>query len=119
MSEGNPAPDPVAAYLDEVRGRAALIKPSAHGYTPRGEQLPGGPADDWLIANLTAAADVPLLLAAVEAVLKAHRPYLATGGKERCTWCRTADGTHELWTTGGCPEYQAMSRALLGEESPQ
>lgn len=69
----DPIPDPLATHLDEVRKRAALTKPSAHGYTPRGEQLPGGPADDWLIANLEAAADVPRLLAAVEAVLKPHQ----------------------------------------------
>lgn len=70
LRDSGPDPaDPVAAYLEEVRKRAALTKPSAHGYTPRGEQLPGGPADDWLIANLEAAADVPRLLAAVEAAL--------------------------------------------------
>lgn len=66
----DPTPDPLAAYLDEVRQRAALTKAAAHGYTPRGEQLPGGPAGEWLIANLAAAADVPRLLAALDAVLE-------------------------------------------------
>lgn len=72
--------DPVAAYLAEVRRRRALTKPSAHGYTPRGEQLPGGPADDWLIANLEAAGDVPRLLAAVEKVLELTDPAEASTG---------------------------------------
>jgi len=61
-------------------------------------------SNDAVRCLMESAADVPCLLAAVEA---AHRPVSG-----RCAWCREAGGQRMKWP---CGEYQAISRALLGE----
>lgn len=59
---------------------------------------------DW--ARGKSADDVPSLVAALEAVLKAHRPSTTDG---RCCWCRDADGQRSAWP---CGEYLAITAAL-------
>lgn len=48
-------------------------------------------------------------VAALEAVLKAHRPSTTDG---RCCWCRDADGQRSAWP---CGEYLTITRALNGD----
>ena len=52
-----------------------------------------------------------VLLAALEAVLKAHRPNTADG---RCNWCRESDGQRSAFP---CGEYLTIRAALPGEET--
>ncbi len=142
-----PSPaDPVAAALATIRERAAATKASAHGYVPRGEQLPGGPAGEWVIANLAAAADVPRLLAGVDAVLKRHVQVPAVrlvpcaehehwrgplvgdndnlAVRRACPRCQVFDEPYcgscvddeGCFQDWPCAERRAISRALLGEE---
>ena len=58
-----------------------------------------------------AAVDIPLLLAALDAVLKAHRPNTADG---RCSWCRDPDGQRSAFP---CGEYLTIRAALAGKEA--
>ena len=90
-------PDDLTSALDEIRERAAAMKSSAHGYVARGERLPGGPCGEWLIANLAAAVDVPLLLAAIERVLELHHP-VEPGAGAQCKGC----ATHVTFTRWPC-----------------
>jgi hypothetical protein len=57
----------------------------------------------------TARTAMPRLAAALEAVLKAHRPSTSDG---RCCWCREADGRRSAWP---CGEYLTITRELSGE----
>jgi hypothetical protein len=57
------------------------------------------------------AGHATLLLGAVEAVLKAHRPSTSDG---RCCWCREADGQRSPWP---CGEYRTIAAALAGERT--
>lgn len=97
------ADDPLASGLDEIRNRAALAYAS-----------PARTAES--------AADVPRLLAALEAVLKPHRrsPHPAWGagtgdchGKHFCLQC-SIDGVYRPWP---CQPYHDAARELLGEEA--
>lgn len=75
MADSDPVAAELAAELAAIRKWAAAMKTAAHGYTPRGEALfADGPAGEWLIANIAAAAAVPRLLKAVEAALEVHAP---------------------------------------------
>ena len=57
-----------------------------------------------------AQEDTPSLVAALEVVLKAHRPNTADG---RCNWCRDPDGQRSAFP---CGEYLSITAALTGEE---
>ena len=60
-----------------------------------------------------ARADVPRLLAAVEAVLAIHKPVHAyLNSPATCQHCLDASGDLDEWP---CATYEAISRALLGE----
>ncbi len=84
-------PDPLSAELDGIRDRsdrAAYRHAEMHGLRD-------------------SARDVPRLLAALDAVLKAHR-----NADGRCAWCRGQDGERQKWP---CGEYLTITRALTGE----
>ena len=121
----SPAPDPLAAYLAEVRKRAARLLPLNRKPSLLAEEV---------------AQDVPRLLAGYDALLARHKP---TG----CSRTRVC-ATHESWATSRivgdiaaraacpecvtdeharcwqpgcpdewpCPDYAAISAALLGKE---
>lgn len=95
--------DPVAAYLAEVRERSEsrVLNPGSLPITHPGVR-----------GLLATAADVPYLLAALEAVLAAHRPTSGGDGKERCAWCREYYGERSIWP---CGEYLTIKAKLLGE----
>lgn len=98
MSEANPIPDQVTAELGYLR---ACIE-SAQA-TPEAFDLA------ILLPRLGRA------VAAVEAVLAAHRPVADEKGRDRCACCRATSptGQRALWP---CGEFQIVSRALLGGE---
>ena len=92
-------PDLTAA-LDEIRNRHESLS-LPFGYLPQSIML--------------SQADVPRLLAAVDAVLALHKPAGETGVDE--LWCTEWPG-HGPIVMWPCPTYLAISRALTGEENP-
>lgn len=104
----DPTPDQLTAYLAAARGRADWVRKAERSRTPD--------APDALnVARRNSARDVRPLLAAVEAVLAAHRPVADEKGRDRCACCRATSptGQRALWPRG---EFQIVSRALLGGE---
>jgi hypothetical protein len=76
------------------------------------EYWPGEADAAFIVA---ARSDVPRLLAAVEAVLALHHPEDRGRVLPCCAFCCTEDEC-VAWTE--CPEREAISRALLGEDTP-
>jgi hypothetical protein len=97
------APDNrLAAALDEIRGRWAQVD----YVVLRPEVLPEpGPAPYRL-------PDVTHLLTAVDEVLKLHVAAVIEDARPPFRYCSRCSG-HPAWP---CPEVQAISRALLGED---
>jgi hypothetical protein len=90
--------DPLSSALGEIRER------SERPLGPSAMALPISiPAVQGLLES---AADVPRLLAALDAVLKAHR-----NADGRCAWCRNPDGQRQKWP---CGEYLVITRELTG-----
>ena len=96
--------DRAAAYLAEVQNRADYVTASAALGVGANENA------------RRSAADVPALLAAVEAVLARHKPgarraeiHTLEGGWRRVTACA---GCEEPWP---CTDYRAISAELPGE----
>jgi|GEM_PF-6905502 len=87
--------DPVASTLAEIRERYEW---GADRYVTLGE-----------VRN--SAADVPRLLAAVEAALKVHQP-VDRGTGAQCKGC----ATHVTFTRWPCPTVRAIAAALAGED---
>jgi hypothetical protein len=67
-------------------------------------------ARDWACIN--SAADVPRLLAAVEAALDLHQP-VDRGTGAQCKGC----ATHVTFTRWPCPTVAAITAALTGKET--
>lgn len=94
-------PDPAdpSATLEAIKAQWAQVD----FITFKPEVVPDtGPAWQW-------RDELARVLAALEAVLKAHRPSTADG---RCCWCRDADGQRSAWP---CGEYLTITRALKGD----
>jgi hypothetical protein len=105
--------DPLAAALAEIGaldGTPALSllseakRAARKGYAPQFGEQELDAADNAVIALDHARLR---LLAALDAVLKAHRN---AGG--RCAWCRNPDGQRQKWP---CGEYLAIARELTGK----
>lgn len=97
-----PAPgDDLTALLEEIGQRWSKV--AYVGLKPEVVPEPGH-QPSWL-------PDVPRLLGALGAVLKAHRPNTADG---RCNWCRDPDGQRSAFP---CGEYLTIKRILTGEDS--
>ena len=94
--------DPVAAYLAGVRERSESPLPHV-------TSLPIG--HDGVRALMESTADVPHLLAAVEASRKHHWPEYTSWG-DVCGGCWTRGGAHPVWP---CPPMVDLVNALLGD----
>jgi hypothetical protein len=96
-------PDDVTAALAEIRGEVADLDKLIKRMRVAAARPAVYPVPDKL------AARVPRLLAALDEALAFHQAY-----DGYCGGCLDAYGQGVKWP---CDEYQAISRALLGEES--
>jgi len=88
-----------------------LFNVRALGRNPTAEEYRQRAADAGFIAH--ARADVPALLAALEAAMRFHAPKETANGTALCPFCSCAEG--EL-VRAPCPEVRAISMALLGSK---
>lgn len=89
--------DPAASALEEIKERNE-------------QHIAALKLTEWSVAN-SPYGDLRKAVAALEAVLKAHRPSTSDG---RCCWCRDADGQRSAWP---CGEYLTITAALAGKEA--
>jgi hypothetical protein len=103
-------PDPtdrVATTLAEIRERYRASFTTLPGYSAT------LPRTEWTHVN--SADDIPVLLAAVEAVLKHHQP-TRLGLDIVCKTCMRLEGRsrRDIWP---CEEYRDVTTALSGKEA--
>jgi hypothetical protein len=70
------------------------------------KRLLGGASDAGIIGAIESAADVPRLLAAIEAALKRHQPHV-----RRQNWPPVCSYDNRRWP---CPEVRDITAALAG-----
>jgi hypothetical protein len=92
--------DPLSAALEPIRVRSRWTS------SAREVAAPGATA-------LKSADDVPRLLGAVDAALRFHGAKKTANGIPVCPRCSRAEGQ---FVKAPCPEVQAITSALLGEE---
>ncbi len=93
----------MSSRLDEIKARAAYTGTNLNEYEPSPFTI--DTARDLLML------DVPTLVAAVEAVLELHQPYITRSAWQTCNECWNS-GTAEI--VYPCPTVAAI-RTALGE----
>jgi len=90
--------------LEEIKARAAIVAGISEGHELTAEQS--------LAAAHGARLDIPVLVAALEAVLELHKPEATGYGDWVCGACISA-GSHDWESTAyPCPTVQAIHQAL-------
>lgn len=92
--------DALTSALAEIRDRNEW-RIEFHRYT------------DYTVEHDVAEGDVRRLLAVVEAALGHHEPVVTANGVRVCPLCSNAEGSA---VTAPCPEVQAITRELTGED---
>lgn len=91
--------------LDDIKARAAYTGTNLNEYEPSPFTI--DTARDLLML------DVPALVAAVEAVLELHQPYITRSAWQTCNECWNS-GTAEI--VYPCPTVATIERALKEEQ---
>ncbi len=93
----------MSSQLDAIKARAELVAGKPDNCEPTEKE--------WDALTDGAIHDVPALLAAVEAVLELHQPYITRSAWQTCNECWNS-GTAEI--VYPCPTVAAI-RTALGE----
>lgn len=136
MTDPTPADLPTTLAAIAARAAAATPGPWKHGnanekpYAPfwmitnEAFHNPGPDDEEWVAVELhtgveadaefiaAARTDIPLLLAAVQAVLDLHEPVTDYGGAVRCDHCLLDIGLYYAYP---CPTVAAITAALTQE----